>query len=164
MTRTHTVTGGILAAKDNMDTELMSIIERAEDFHGHLGPFLVIGVRMGLVGVRELGVKGREEKLRVIAMLRYSVPFSCIIDGIQIATKCTMGNKRLRLKRKPSQIAAKFELQDEEKEVNVLVNPITFQALKSQLLAEDIPPEEVRKLAHVIASMPEEELFTMRSR
>lgn len=164
MTRTHIVASDTLAAKDNMDTGLMSIIKSAEDFHGHLGPFLVIGVRLGLVGVRELGVKGRKDKLRVTAMLRYSVPFSCIIDGIQIATKCTMGNKRLRLKRKSSQIAAKFELQDEKKQVNVLVNPVTLQALKSQLLAEDIPPEEVRKLAHVIASMPEEELFIMRSR
>ena len=164
MTRTHIVASDTLAAKDNTDTGLMSIIKRAEDFHGHLGPFLVIGVRLGLVGVRELGIKGREDKLRVTAMLRNSVPFSCIIDGIQVATKCTMGNKRLRLRNKSSQIAAKFELQDEEKEVNVLVNPVTFQALKSQLLAEDIPPEEVRKLAHVIASMPEEELFIMRSR
>jgi formylmethanofuran dehydrogenase subunit E len=164
MTRTHIVGGDTLAAKDGTDTGLMSIIERAKDFHGHLGPFLVIGVRMGLIGVRELGVKGREEKLRATAMLRNSVPFSCVIDGIQIATKCTIGNKRLGLKHKSSQIAAKFELQDEEKEVNVLVNPVTFQELKSQLLAEDIPPEEVRKLAHVIASVPEEELFIVQSR
>lgn len=163
MTYTHIVASDTLAAKDDTDTGLMSIIKRAKDFHGHLGPFLVIGVRMGLIGVRELGVKGREEELRVTAMLRYSVPFSCIIDGIQVATKCTIGNKRLKLKHKSSQIAAKFELQDEEKEVNVLVNPVAFQELKSQLLAQDLPPEEVRRLAHVIASMPEEELFTMRS-
>lgn len=164
MTRTHIVTGDVLGAKDDMATELMSIIKRAEDFHGHLGPFLVIGVRMGLVGVRELGVKERRKELRVTAMLRYSVPFSCIIDGIQVATKCTIGNKRLRLKNNPSEIAAKFELQDEEKEVNVLVNPVTFQALKSQLLAKDIPPEKVRKLAHTIASIPEKELLIVRSR
>lgn len=34
--------------------ELDVILKRAAEFHGHLGPFLVIGVRMGLIGLREL--------------------------------------------------------------------------------------------------------------
>lgn len=162
MTRTRIVASDIMPTKDNTDTELMSIIKRAKDFHGHLGPFLVIGVRMGLIGVRELGVRAGEERLRVTAMLRYSVPFSCVIDGVQIATKCTIGNKRLKLRNDSSQIATKFELQNQEKEVTILVNPVAFQELKSQLLGEYTPPEEVRKLAHVIASMPEEEIFAIQ--
>jgi len=80
----------------NVDTELMSIVERAAEFHGHLGPFLVIGVRIGLIGLRELKIKKKNENLRVTAMLRNSVPFSCIIDGIQVATKCTIGNQHHR--------------------------------------------------------------------
>ncbi|UCB61543.1 MAG: formylmethanofuran dehydrogenase, partial [Candidatus Bathyarchaeota archaeon] len=36
--------------------ELEDVIERAMEFHGHLGPFLVIGVRMALIGMRELEV------------------------------------------------------------------------------------------------------------
>ena len=145
-----------------MDTELISIIKRAAEFHGHLGPFLVFGVRMGLIGVRELKAKGNEEKLRVTAMLRNSVPFSCIIDGIQVATKCTIGNKKLRL-RSSSGIAAKFELQNKE-QVTVTVNPATFERLKKKLLSENLPPKEVRQLAQLVASMPEEELFIIRRR
>lgn len=145
-----------------MDTELMPIIKKAVDFHGHLGPFLVIGVRIGLTGVRELGVKGNEEKLRVTAMLKYSVPFSCVIDGIQVATKCTIGNRRLRLRSSPG-IAAKFELQNKE-QLTITVNPIAFGRLKNELLAENVPAEEVRKLAQLVASMPEEELFIIRKR
>jgi len=30
----------------SVDTELMDVIDKAAEFHGHLGPFLVIGVRM----------------------------------------------------------------------------------------------------------------------
>ena len=93
--------------------ELDVILRKAEEFHGHLGPFLVLGVRMGLIGVRELEAKGNQEKLHVTAMLRNSVPFSCVIDGIQVATKCTIGNKKLRLRSSP-EIAAKFELQNKE--------------------------------------------------
>ena len=140
--------------------ELDVILNRAEEFHGHLGPFLVLGVRMGLIGVRELEAKGNQEKLRVTAMLRNSVPFSCVIDGIQVATKCTIGNKKLRL-RSSSGIAAKFKLQRGE-QVTVTVNSASFDKLKRKLLAENVPLEEVRQLAQIVASMPEEELFIIR--
>ena len=142
-----------------MDTELMSLIEKAADFHGHLGPFLVIGVRTGLLGVRELGAKENAEKLRVTVMSKYSVPFSCVIDGIQVATKCTIENKKLRVKNS-SGIAAKFELQNGE-EATVTVNPATFNKLKNKL-PENVSSEELRELARLVASMPGEELFIVR--
>ncbi|MFQ5836561.1 MAG: FmdE family protein [Candidatus Bathyarchaeia archaeon] len=148
--------------KQDRRGELDVILNRAEEFHGHLGPFLALGVRMGLIGVRELGAKGNEEKLRVTAMLRNSVPFSCVVDGIQVATKCTIGNKKLRL-RSSSGITAKFEL-PRRGQVTVAVDPTAFDRLKNELLAENVPPEEVRKLAQLVASMPEEELFIIRRR
>lgn len=145
-----------------MDAELIHTIKRAEGFHGHLGPFLVIGVRMGLIGVRELEVKENSEKLRVTAMLRHQVPFSCVVDGIQVATKCTIGNRKLKLIDSP-EIAAEFELQEENK-VTVTVNPTTFNRLKGNLLSENLPPEEIWKLAQMIASMPEEKLFIIENK
>ena len=144
--------------------ELNDLLREAEKFHGHLGPFLVIGVKMSLIGIRELDLKENDRRLRVTAMLKNRTPFSCILDGIQVVTKCTMGNKKLRLRNDFSQIEAKFKLKNGEKEVNVLVNPATFEELKTQLLAEDASPEEVRKLAHAVASMPEEKLFIIRRR
>jgi len=149
-------------SKQHRTEKLDAILKKAEEFHGHLGPFLTLGVRMGLIGIRELRVKRNEEKLRVTAMLEFSVPFSCVIDGIQVATRCTIGNKKLRL-RSSLGIAARFELQRGE-QVTVAVNPAAFEGLKNELLSEDVPPEEVRKLAHLLASMPEEELFIIRRR
>jgi len=145
-----------------MDAELIHAIKRAEGFHGHLGPFLVIGVRMGLIGIRELEVKENNDKLRITAMLRHSVPFSCIIDGIQVTTKCTIGNQKLKLIDSAG-IAAEFGLQQREK-VIVTVNPTAFNRLKSKLLSENVSQEETEKLAHMIASMPEEELFTIENK
>jgi len=142
--------------KQSTDKELMALLKKAADFHGHLGPFLVLGVRMGLIGVRELGAKKNAEKLRVTVMSKHSVPFSCVIDGIQVATKCTIGNKKLRVKNS-SGIAAKFELQNGE-QVTVKVNPATFNKLKNKL-PENISGEELRELADLVISMPEEELF-----
>ena len=151
-----------VTSKYNMTSEFKAIIEKAADFHGHLGPFLVLGVRMGLIGVRELGARGNDEHLRVTAMTRDSTPFSCIIDGIQVVTKCTIGNRKLKLIDSP-EIAAEFELQEGDK-VTVTVNPTTFNRLRGSLLSENIPPEEVCKLAQMVASMPEEELFIIGSK
>lgn len=142
--------------------KLDTILKKAAEFHGHLGPFLVIGVRMGLIGVRELKAKENDNKLRVTAMLKYHVPFSCVIDGIQVATKCTIGNQKLKLIDSP-EIAAEFELQQREK-VTVTVNPTTFSRLKNRLLSENVSQEETQKLASMIASMPEEELFTIENK
>ena len=152
----------MVMSKQDRTEKMDAILKKAAEFHGHLGPFLTLGVRMGIIGIRELEVKRNEEKLRVTAMLKYSVPFSCVIDGIQVATKCTIGNKKLRL-RSSSGITARFELQRGE-QVTVAVNPAAFERLKNELLAENVPPEEVRKLAQLVASMPEEELFIIRRR
>jgi len=147
--------------QDRID-KLNVVLRKAEEFHGHLGPFLVLGVRMGLIGVRELGAKGNNEELRVTTMVKDSPPFSCVIDGIQVTTKCTIGNKKLRLRSSPG-IEAKFELPNRE-QVTVAVNPASFDKLKNELLAENVSSEEVRKLAQLVASMPEEELFIIRRR
>ncbi len=146
----------------NVDTELISIVEKAAEFHGHLGPFLVIGIRMGLIGLRELGIEKNDGNLRITAILRDSVPFSCTIDGIQVATKCTIGNRKLRLIDSPG-ITAEFELQHGGK-VTVAVNPATFNRLKRELLAKNVSPEDTQKLAWKIAAMPEKELYIIRSK
>jgi len=137
--------------------ELETVLRRAVEFHGHLGPFVVIGARMGLIGVRELGAKRNDGRLRVTAQLKDSVPFSCVIDGIQVATNCTIGNKKLRL-RNSSGIAARFKLRN-EKQVTIRVHPAIFERLKNKFLSENVSPEEMYKLAQIAASMPEEELF-----
>jgi len=73
--------------QSNIDTALNNIIEKAVDFHGHLGPFLVIGVRIGLIGLRELGLKKSTETPHVTALLEYSVPFSDTVKLFVMAKK-----------------------------------------------------------------------------
>jgi len=157
---THSATDNIPRVKNVMDTELMPIIKRAAKFHGHLGPFLVIGVRMGLIGIRELKTKANQEKLHVTARLKYSVPFSCVLDGIQITTRCTFGNQKLTLKNSPD-IAAEFQL-SHTKQITVAVNQTTFNELKKQLLSKNPSNHEVEELAQLIASMPEKDLFVVK--
>jgi len=141
------------------ESTLAKEIANAVAFHGHLGPFLVLGVRMGIIGMRELGLQANDNdgRLRVTAFLKYSIPISCTLDGIQVTTKCTMGNQKLKLK-DSSNISAKFALHN-GKEITVSVNSTVYDKLKSQLLAEKISSKEVGHLAQQIASIPEEDLF-----
>ncbi len=69
---------------------LDELVSRAVEFHGHLGPYLICGVKMGLLALRLLGSRGYS-KLTVTAETGITPPVSCLIDGLQMATGCTLG-------------------------------------------------------------------------
>lgn len=69
----------------------------AREFHGHGGPFLIIGLRMGIRALEALDSKGWFN-LRCIVYLRWEPPVSCVIDGIQISTGCTMGKHNIEVR------------------------------------------------------------------
>lgn len=144
----------------NIDLQLTTILKEAEGFHGHLGPFLVIGVRAGLIGLMRLGVEKGDPKLAATVMLKNSIPLSCILDGVQIATGCTIGNKRLRLV-DSSSVAVRFENKNGE-QIEIEVVPTVLHRLIEQLSAQNVDPEEVRKLGHIAASLDEQELFRVK--
>ncbi len=66
-----------------------SLLKGAVKFHGHLGPFLILGLRAGLLGVDYLGKNHFELRARVKTDLH--PPRSCFIDGVQFASGCTAG-------------------------------------------------------------------------
>lgn len=65
--------------------------ERAIEFHGHGGPFMIIGLRMGLTALDKLDSRGWLG-IRCQAFLRWAPPDSCVIDGVQSSTGCPWGN------------------------------------------------------------------------
>ena len=148
-------------------TEEMDVaLKRAEEAHGHLCPFLALGVRTGLIGVRELEAKGDNEDLRVTLMLPHSASYQCFIDGIQVTTKCTIGNKKLRLKssKNLSENTVRFELPNKG-QVIIAVNPASFDVLvdtMKKVMSGNVSPEEFQQLVQFVVSAPEEELFTIR--
>lgn len=145
------------STKLNKSLELPTLIKKAADFHGHLGPFLVIGVRMGSLSKRILNVNiGKSKKeLQVTAKLPLSTPFSCILDGIQATTRCTVGNGKLRMENTQGKITVHFEQQNSNNALNIHVNPQVVEELKNRF-SEGASNEE---LAREIASMSESQLF-----
>jgi formylmethanofuran dehydrogenase subunit E len=69
---------------------------RAVEFHGHGGPFMTLGLRMGLYALGHLDCRGWFDVSCRVA-LRWRPPDSCVIDGIQSSTGCTMGKRNIEV-------------------------------------------------------------------
>jgi formylmethanofuran dehydrogenase subunit E len=65
-------------------------LQKAKEFHSHLGPYLVIGLKMGQAIVGRLG--GEPFSIGITAFTGSKPPLSCVVDGLQLATPCTVGN------------------------------------------------------------------------
>jgi len=142
--------------KNSAEFQLMDLLSESEKFHGHLGPFLVIGVKAGLVGLREFEKKRGERDLFVRVFCRNSTPFSCVLDGLQFSTGCTSGNKRLSFEESTGMI---IEIRNNERALRMIVNQAVFENLKMELLGNKFQNEKLRELAHEIAQMEENSLF-----
>lgn len=73
------------------------MIERGIKLHGHAGPYLNLGIKMGLMALEMLNVKGYFD-LSIEVELEYRTPISCLLDGLQISTGCTLGKGNIKFK------------------------------------------------------------------
>ncbi len=138
------------------EESLESAIHDAENLHGHLGPFLVIGVRMGRMAKQVLGVDtSRNDGLRAHVSVPFSTPFSCIIDGIQVTTKCTIGNQKLKVRNSEKEIAAHFERKNPSRALRIRLKPKIAEGVLDRISKGS----SVEELAREVARLPESELF-----
>ena len=64
-------------------------LKKIEKFHGHIGPYVVIGYKMGEIANQLFG--GDPFSKNAIVWTGTKPPLSCIIDGIQMSSGCTLG-------------------------------------------------------------------------
>jgi len=141
----------------NKNHNLSATLQTAVKLHGHFGPFLTLGVRMGLCGLQKLGVKPGDSRLHATVMLKYAAPISCILDGIQATTKCTVGNTRLAWK-ESSKISVIFQLDGNKQQIRIRVDPAIVHELLGRL-SEQSTDKATHKIGEEIASRPDSELF-----
>ena len=68
----------------------MISLKEAVRFHGHLGPYLVLGLRAGETALKKLKCK-KYFDLDVKVYGANKKPESCLIDGLQLSTGATYG-------------------------------------------------------------------------
>ena len=63
-------------------------LEELSRFHGHMGVYVALGLRMGAIGKRTFGhYKG----LTAIVRSDRNPPMRCVVDGVQFSSGCTLG-------------------------------------------------------------------------
>jgi formylmethanofuran dehydrogenase subunit E len=74
-------------------TELPEELIPLKRFHGHLGPYVVIGYRMGKIARERFS-----GKINAVVFTGKNPPMSCLVDGVQFTTGCTLGKNNIEVR------------------------------------------------------------------
>ncbi len=75
--------------------------EQAIRFHGHNGPFLALGYKLGTYLNQGLKPKGIMD-FKITVIIKFEKPFTCLIDGLQCSTFATFGKSNMMVKKSKS--------------------------------------------------------------
>lgn len=70
------------------------LLEKSSRDHSHLCPRQILGVRMGLCGLKALGLTANQGGKRLLVITETD---GCFADGLTAATDCTVGHRTLRV-------------------------------------------------------------------
>ncbi len=73
-------------------------LQKLKNFHGHLGPYVLLGYKIGRLAVTKL--KASHKKLKTEYYGPAKTPCTCLVDGLQIATGCTYGKRNIKINNK----------------------------------------------------------------
>jgi formylmethanofuran dehydrogenase subunit E len=73
------------------------VFDQIKQFHGHVGPYAIIGYKMGLIANKNLGADPFCKK--VVVWTDTNPPLSCVIDGIQLSSGCTLGKGSITIEK-----------------------------------------------------------------
>ncbi len=128
--------------------------------HGHVGPWNVLGWRIGQAALRELDTKWGRHELDIICYVPIKTPYSCMADGLVIGTGNTIGRLDLRLAEVACLDLIHVCIQHKDDTSPVL----TIRPRRAYLRHIDAPKaEELEKLSRECSNMEERDLFEIES-
>ncbi len=128
-------------------SELTPLLSRLKDFHGHLGPYVVAGHRMGLAAREAL-----QGRLYCEVHCGSRPPLSCLIDGIQFSSGCTMGKGNIA-------VAGESEAKALFRERGGASVSIELRPELRQRIDEEMGVRDEEEAAIELSEMSDEELF-----
>lgn len=131
------------------------LIKRTEEFHGHVGPFIVAGLKMGLLAMEKLDAE-KYTGMKVVVETGTTPPISCIVDGIQMSTGCTLGKGNIEVlsNNKPT---ATFTKKSINQNIKITLKDKWLQAIA------DVSKESMEELAEKVLKTSPEELFKIEN-
>lgn len=142
------------------DRAFRDLLDEAVAFHGHLCGGQVLGVRMAMAGLREIGIrdpKGKERKDLIV----YVEIDRCATDAILSVTGCRPGRRTLKIL-DHGKMAATFVNLKSGKAVRI--SNRAESRPKAEELAKELSPVcgAGNAFSEALARMSEEELFDIR--
>jgi formylmethanofuran dehydrogenase subunit E len=137
--------------KQLTDEEALSFLNR---FHGHIGPYVVLGYRAGLIALRSLGEDPFSK--RAVSFTGSQPPVSCFTDGVQLGSCCTLGKGNIHVEDK-AEARVRFEAMDGSKTVEIFLLEET-----SSRISNTNGWEASEELARKMIREPDERLFAIK--
>ena len=128
-------------------------LKEIKKFHGHIGPYVVIGYKMGKIANQHLGSDPFCKKVQV--WTKNYPPMSCVIDGIQLSSGCTLGKGSIIIKNGNCP-KTEFTNKKGEKIQIYLKNNI-----KSNI-EQNVTNENMESFSEEIYQIPDSELFEIK--
>ncbi|KQL21308.1 FmdE family protein [Cytobacillus solani] len=125
------------------------LIEAAASYHGHLCAGQILGVRMGMAGLKWLSMEDLHKNKSLIV---YVETDRCAADAIQTVTGCKLGKRTLK-HIDYGKMAATFLDINKKKAVRILVPASVRELVKKYVNNSDNPYLEAYKI------MPDNELL-----
>lgn len=124
--------------------------------HGHVGPWNVLGWRIGKAALSEFGTKWGWHELDIICYVPIETPYSCMADGLVVGTGNSIGRLDLRLAEVVSLEFVHVCVRRKDGTGPILI----FTPRTSYLRRIDAPkPEELEKLSRECSNVQESDLF-----
>jgi len=127
-----------------------------EQMHGHVGPWNVLGWRIGQAALREFKTEWGRHELDIVCHLPLTTPYSCLADGVVIGTGNSLGRLDIRLAETltPKQISVRIRRKDGTGQMLVFhPAPEYLQTIT------DRPVEDLENLSRECRDMEEADLF-----
>jgi len=142
----------------NQSVESTNWMYELKQVHGHVGPWNVLGWRMGKAALRELNATWGQHELDVICYIPLKTPYSCTADGLVVGTGNSLGRLDIRLGEVMTMADIHVSIRRKDGTGPVLIfkpNLKYLENIRSQ------PDEQLDALAHECGRLPEEKLFAI---
>jgi formylmethanofuran dehydrogenase subunit E len=134
--------------------DLHTLLERSSSRHDHLCPRQILGVRIGMAGMKALGFSEPPKKKQLLVI---SETDGCFVDGVIAATGCTVGHRTLRVE-DYGKVAATFV--DTKTGRSIRVAPMVDVRKRAYQYAPHEPRHYFAQM-QAYQIMPDEEMFTI---
>jgi formylmethanofuran dehydrogenase subunit E len=127
--------------------------------HGHVGPWNVLGWRIGKASLREFGTEWGRHELDMVCCIPMQTPYSCMADGLVIGTGNSIGRLDIRLAEVMSMDLIHVGVRRKDGTGPVLIFRPKVEYLRR---IESRPEEDLEKLSRECGVMNEGDLFEMK--